>query len=133
MLRNINPLLSPDLLYHLRAMGHGDEIVNGPACIRLDGISASDVLEAVLSVMPLDTFVEDPALSMQVVGNPDETPPTVEDFQKILETTADHVVQIKGLERYAFYERASKAFAVVQTGEMRPYGNIILKKGIIIK
>lgn len=141
MLRNIDPILSPELLYTLRAMGHGDEIViadanfpgssSGPDCIRADGSAASEVLQAVLSVMPLDTFVPDPALTMQVVGNPEAVPDAVEDFQRIIDTTADNPTKVQGLERFAFYERAANAFAIVQTGESRLYGNIILKKGVI--
>ncbi|MEM9632647.1 MAG: L-fucose mutarotase [Pseudomonadota bacterium] len=141
MLRNIDPILSPDLLYALRAMGHGDEIVLadanfpgeslGPTCIRADGSSASEVLQAVLSVMPLDIYVPDPALTMQVVGDPDAVPDAVADFQNIIDKTADNPKQIQTLERFAFYERAATAFAIVQTGERRLYGNIILKKGVI--
>ncbi len=141
MLRNIDPVLSPELLYTLRAMGHGDEIViadanfpgssSGPQCIRADGSSASEILRAVLSAMPLDSFVPDPALIMQVVGDPDAIPEAVADFQQIILDTADHPVQVQGLERFAFYDRASAAFAIVQTGERRLYGNIILKKGVI--
>lgn len=141
MLRNIPSILSPDLLHALRAMGHGDDIVIGdanfpaesigPKCIRLDGISASDVLRAVLMLMPLDTFVDDPALTMQVVGDPDTIPDAVADFQKIIEETADNPAKIATLERFAFYERSAKAYAVIQTGESRLYGNIILKKGVV--
>tara|TARA_B100000678_G_scaffold232057_1_gene200882 strand:- start:1385 stop:1813 length:429 start_codon:yes stop_codon:yes gene_type:complete len=141
MLRNIPSILSPDLLHALRAMGHGDDIVIadanfpaesiGPRCIRLDGISASDVLRAVLMLMPLDTFVDDPALTMQVVGDPDAIPDAVADFQKIIEETADNPAKIATLERFAFYERSAKAYAVIQTGESRLYGNIILKKGVV--
>ncbi|MBG21449.1 MAG: ribose ABC transporter [Rhizobiales bacterium] len=141
MLRNIPSILSPDLLHALRAMGHGDDIVIadanfpaesiGPKCIRLDGISASDVLRAVLRLLPLDTFVDDPALTMQVVGDPDAIPDAVADFQKIIEETADNPAKIATLERFAFYERSAKAYAVIQTGESRLYGNIILKKGVV--
>lgn len=141
MLRNIDPILSPDLLHALRAMGHGDEIVisdanfpgtsSGPTCIRADGSTASDVLKAILSVMPLDAFVEDPALTMQVVGDPDAIPEAVADFQDIINEVADTPAQIQTLERFAFYDRAATAFAIVQTGERRLYGNIILKKGVI--
>lgn len=141
MLRNIPSILSPDLLHALRAMGHGDDIVIadanfpaesiGPRCIRLDGISASDVLRAVLRLLPLDTFVDDPALTMQVVGDPDAIPDAVADFQKIIEETADNPAKIATLERFAFYERSAKAYAVIQTGESRLYGNIILKKGVV--
>lgn len=141
MLRNINPILSPDLLHALRAMGHGDEIAivdanfpaeaSGPRCVRADGSSASDMLAAVLSVMPLESFVPDPALTMQVVGEPDAVPDAVADFQKIINEFADNPAPVKALERFSFYERAAGAFAVIQTGERRLYGNIILKKGVI--
>ncbi|WP_170330439.1 RbsD/FucU family protein [Ruegeria arenilitoris] len=141
MLRNIDPILSPELILTLRAMGHGDEIViadanfpgssTGPNCIRADGSSASEMLRAVLSVMPLDTFVPDPALTMQVVGDPDAVPEAVADFQSIIDATADNPARIQGLERFAFYDRSASAFAIVQTGERRLYGNIILKKGVI--
>lgn len=141
MLHNIDPILSPDLLYALACMGHGDEIViadanfpadsSGPACIRADGLSASQVLKAVLSVMPLDSFVPDPALSMQVVGDPQAIPEAVGDFQTIIDEVADNPAPITSLERFAFYARASKAYAVVQTGERRLYGNLIVKKGVI--
>jgi L-fucose mutarotase len=141
MLRNIDPILSPDLLHALRAMGHGDDIVIadanfpgtsiGPECIRADGSTASEVLHAVLSVMPLDSFVPDPALTMQVVGEPDIVPDAVADFQNIIDEAADNPVPVQGLERFAFYERAASAYVIVQTGERRLYGNIILKKGVI--
>ncbi|MEP3298162.1 RbsD/FucU family protein [Tateyamaria sp.] len=141
MLRNINPLLSPDLLHVLRAMGHGDSIVLadanfpaeglGPRCLRADGVDASAMLDAVLSVMPLDVFVDDPAVCMQVVGDADTLPEAVADFQRIIQDVADAPRPIQSIERFAFYERAKSAFAVVQTGERRLYGNIILTKGVI--
>ena len=141
MLRNLDPLFSPELLYALRAMGHGDDIVIadanfpgsslGPDCIRADGSTASDLLGAVLSVMPLDTFVPDPALTMHVVGDPEAVPEAVADFQKIIDAQADNPAQIQGLDRFDFYQRAASAFAIIQTGERRLYGNIILKKGVI--
>ncbi len=141
MLRGIDPILSPDLLRILRAMGHGDEIViadaNFPAessarrLVRLDGLDAPRVLRAVLSVMPLDSFVDDPALSMAVVGDPDAVPPVVALFQEVVDAVADHPARIRPLERFAFYERARAAFAVVTTGEGRHYGNLILKKGVL--
>ena len=141
MLRNIPPILSPDLLYSLRAMGHGDEIViadaNFPAtalasrCHRLDGVSATDVLRAVLTVLPLDTFVPNPALVMEVVDDPDAVPSIVADFQEIITATADIPATLGKLERFGFYDRAKTAFAIIQTGETRLYGNIILTKGVI--
>lgn len=136
MLYNIPPILSPDLLWTLRAMGHGDEIVIGdanfpaeglgPKCLRLDGISATDTLAAIATLLPLDTFVPTPAHTMQVVGDPNAVPEIVEEFQTLI---PDH--KIGTLERFDFYARAAKAFAVIQTGETRLYGNIILTKGVI--
>ncbi|MEL6572199.1 MAG: RbsD/FucU domain-containing protein [Pseudomonadota bacterium] len=141
MLRNINPILCPELLRTLRAMGHGDEIAivdanfpaesAGPQCIRADGSDATEVLCAVLSVMPLDTYVDDPALTMEVVGDPDVIPEAVKDFQSAINDEADAPRKIQTLERFAFYDRAATTIAVVQTGEQRLYGNIILKKGVI--
>ena len=141
MLRNIDPILSPDILYALASMGHGDEIViadanfpadsSGPQSLHAEGSNASDMLRAVLSLMPLDTFVPDPAITMQVVGDPDAIPDAVKDFQKVIDDAADAPAQITNLERFAFYDRAATGFAVIQTGERRLYGNIILKKGVI--
>ncbi|MDO6590038.1 ribose ABC transporter [Loktanella sp. D2R18] len=136
MLHNIPPILSPDLLWTLRAMGHGDEIVIadanfpaeglGPKTIRLDGNSATDTLAAVVQLLPLDIYVPTPAHTMKVVDAPDTVPEIVTAFQTLL---PDH--KIGSIERFSFYERAAKAFAIVQTGETRLYGNIILTKGVI--
>lgn len=141
MLRNIEPILSPDLLHALRAMGHGDTIAIvdanfpaeglGPKCIRADGSDASAILRAVLSVMPLDTFANDPAICMEVVGEKSAVPDAVRDFERIINAEADAPCGIQSLERFAFYDRAKSAFAVVQTGEQRLYGNILLIKGVI--
>lgn len=141
MLRGLDPILSPDLLYHLRAMGHGDDVViadaNFPAessarnLVRLDGVDAVRTLRAVLTLMPLDTFVDDPAITMQMVDDPDGTPPVVHEFQRVVEEVADNPARISALERFEFYERARDAYLVVQTGERRLYGNIILKKGVV--
>jgi L-fucose mutarotase len=141
MLKGIDPLLSPDLLAILRAMGHGDEIAivdaNFPAAssarrlVRLDGVSATAALDAILSVMPLDTFVSEAAWRMEVVGAPDAEQPIFAAFRDLLEHREGPDMHLAALERFAFYERAKTAFAVVATGEARLYGNIILKKGII--
>ena len=140
MLKNLDPILGPDLLGTLRAMGHGDEIAivdgnypaesAGPEIIRAHGHTATRILEAVLSVLPLDEFVPDPAIRMQVVGNPDQLEPVMEEFQSII-LRHEPDVKLKSLERFAFYKRVNAAFAIVSTGERRLYGNIILKKGII--
>jgi L-fucose mutarotase len=140
MLKNIPPLLGPDLLGILRAMGHGDEIAivdanypadaAGPALVRLDGISATDVLDAVLTVMPLDDFVEQAAITMQVVGDAGARPPIVGEFDAIVKKHEPRM-SVSSLERFAFYARVKTGYAIVQTGERRLYGNILLKKGII--
>jgi len=141
MLIGIDPVLTPDLLRHLRAMGHGDELTitdaNFPAesCSdrieRLSGVSATQALQAILSVMPLDSFVAAPARTMQVVGDPDATPDIVTEFQRIINKTADNPARIMSIERHAFYEEARKSYCIIQTAESRLYGNIILSKGII--
>ena len=141
MLINIDPLLSPELLMILRAMGHGDEIAivdaNFPAksnarrLIRLDGVDSSQTLAALLSVLPLDSFVKAPANGMQVVGKPKEVPPAIADFQKLVDRLAGFPVRIGRIERFAFYERAKTCFAIVATSDRRLYANIILTKGVI--
>ena len=139
MLKGLSPLLSPELLHALASMGHGDELLiadaNFPAAtharrlLRLPGIAATEALEAVLSVLPLDDFVPQPALSMQVVRDPTAVPEIVVEFNALL---ARHDAPACGaLERFAFYERAQQAFAVLATGERRLYGNILLKKGVL--
>ncbi|GAA3877038.1 RbsD/FucU family protein [Celeribacter arenosi] len=141
MLHNIPPILPPDLLHALAAMGHGDDVViadaNFPAqsmgqrVVRCDGMSATDILEAVLTLLPLDTFVDDAARVMAVVGQPGSIPDVVNEFQTIIDNTADNPAKIATVDRFDFYDIARKAFVVVQTGEKRLYGNIILKKGVI--
>ncbi|MEM6889243.1 MAG: RbsD/FucU domain-containing protein [Pseudomonadota bacterium] len=141
MLIGIDPVLTPDLLRHLRAMGHGDQLViadaNFPAetCAnrieRLAGVSATKALRAILSIMPLDTYVDAPARTMQVVGAPKETPEIVQEFQEIINHVADNPAPVKGIERHAFYRETEKTYCVVQTSEVRFYGNIILSKGVV--
>ncbi|MDB5848262.1 MAG: ribose transporter [Rhodoferax sp.] len=138
MLKGLSPLLSPDLLHVLASMGHGDEIVLADAffpaathakrLVRLPGVDANRVLDAVLSVLPLDGFVPDAAFTMQVVGDATTVPPAVADFTATLRRHGGRVPA--SLERFAFYERAAQAFAIVATGETRTYGNILLKKGL---
>ncbi|WP_319531478.1 RbsD/FucU domain-containing protein [uncultured Cohaesibacter sp.] len=142
MLRQVNPLLSPDLLHILASMGHGDDLVivnanfpgdkiarkAGARYTRLDGAPAPEVLRAVLEHLPVDDFVKDPFHVMQV---PDPKPPILSEFETIIRDVADHPAELTSIDRFAFYDRASTAYAVVQTGERRLYGNIIIKKGII--
>lgn len=141
MLIGIHPALTPDLLRHLRAMGHGDTLVivdanfpaeaNGARIERLAGVSATQALEAILSVMPLDTFVDEPARVMQVVGDAGAVPEIVAEFNAIIEARADNPCKTTGIERHAFYVESRKAYLIVQTAEARFYGNIILSKGVV--
>ena len=138
MLLGLDPLLSPDLLHALAALGHGDRIVlvdaNYPATrgrrtIAMPGIDVVRALKAVLSVLPCDTFVPDPAAIMQVVGDPLAIPPVVAEMNAVL--AARGWPNAVGIERHAFYTAAEGAYAIVQTGERRFYGNILLTKGVI--
>lgn len=141
MLIGIDNRLTPDLLRHLRAMGHGDEIVIvdanfpgesvGARIERLAGVTATQALEAILSIMPLDPYVDAPARTMQVVGDPKAVPEIVAQFQDIINATADKPAKIQTVERHAFYDEAKSSYLVVQTAETRLYGNIILTKGIV--
>ena len=141
MLKNIHPLLAPDLLHALAAMGHGDEIgivdANFPATslasrlIELGGASSPDVLDAILTVFPLDAGTEPAAHTMQVVGSPAAVPEPVMDFAAAFTRHGLADSEIATLERQAFYDRAARAFALVRTGELRPYGNILLTKGVV--
>jgi len=142
MLKGIDPLLGPWLLNILRSMGHGDEIViadaNFPAqstvagnrLVRADGIDAPRMISAIVSVLPLDDFVPAAAFRMAVVDRPDEVPAITADFAAAL-AKGGYGGPIEAIERFAFYERAKKAFAIVATGETRLYGNLILKKGVV--
>ena len=141
MLKGIDPLLTPDLIRALRAMGHGDEIAIvdanypaescGPPVIRLDGIPAPAVLNAVLSVLPLDDFVPDAVWCMEVVGDPQAEQPIFDEFRASLARHAGPGFKLGRLERFAFYAKAAESFALIATGESRLYGNVILKKGVI--
>jgi L-fucose mutarotase len=140
MLKGIDPLLGPELLGILRAMGHGDEIVivdaNFPAAataarlVRADGVSAPRMVEAIVSVLPLDDFVPAAAFRMAVVDRPDEVPAIAAHFAQALKK-AGYRGPIDPIERQAFYDRARQAYAIVATGETRLYGNLILKKGVV--
>jgi L-fucose mutarotase len=139
MLRGLDPLLTPDLLHALASMGHGDTIAvvdaNFPAAatarrlIPLPGTGAPAVLNAILTLLPIDDFEVDPITVMQVVGEPDATPDPVHDFIAVLSRHA--APPPVAIERHAFYRAAAAAFAVVHTGERRFYGNILLRKGVI--
>ena len=140
MLKNIPKILSPDLLKILCEMGHGDELViadaNFPAescgqrVVRADGHGGAKMLEAVLSVIPLDTYAKENFVLMQVVAGDNVRPTIWEEYKKIA-AAKDPNVRAGFEERFAFYERAKKAYAIVATGEGAVYANIILKKGVI--
>jgi L-fucose mutarotase len=141
MLKKIPSILSPELLKILMEMGHADEIViadgNFPGAavaqrlVRLDGHGVPVVLEAVLKLMPLDIYVDSPAALMQVVPGDDVETPIWDKYRKIIKASGEKFDDFENVERFAFYERAKKAYAVVMTGESALYANIILKKGVI--
>ncbi|APY14561.1 ribose ABC transporter [Brucella sp. 10RB9214] len=138
MLKNINPLLTGSLLAILADMGHGDDLVivdaNYPAqaagvpVLDFPGVSATQVAEAVLSLLPLDDFVDRPAAVMQA---PNEMPAIFKEFEAVIEKAEGRKIPVEPIERFAFYDRARGAFAIIRTGEKRLYGNIIFKKGVI--
>ncbi len=143
MLKGINPILNAEVLYALRSMGHGDDLVivdtNFPAeaiarktilgeLLRIDRPIA-EVMNAVLSVYPIDTFVDDAAVRMEVVGEPASLMPVMEEVQAEIVRVDGPI--LSGIERYAFYERAKRSYAVIQTGERRFYGCFALRKGVI--
>ena len=147
MLKNLDPLLNADVLYALRAMGHGDEVVicdaNFPGdsvaratvlgkLLRFDGADAASAVRAVLSVMPLDSFVDDPALRMQVVGEPNTIPTVQREAQAEVNAAEGRDVPFASIERFAFYERAKQAYCVIATGEQRGYGCFVFKKGVLL-
>jgi L-fucose mutarotase len=144
MLKNLDPLLTPDLLYTLRAMGHGDEIVivdanypaesagsAGPTVVRVDFAPATRVLDAILSVMPLDTYAPEAAWRMEPGGGDAAEQPIFAEFADIIARREGSQFKLGHIERFAFYERVRHTFAIVATGERRLYGNVLLKKGVI--
>lgn len=147
MLKNLNPLLNADVLYALRAMGHGDEVVicdaNFPAdsvaratalgrLLRIDGVDSVRAVRAVLSVLPLDTFVDAPAMCMEVVGAPDTIPAVQREAQAEVNAAEGREVPFAPIERHAFYARARNAYCVIATGEQRGYGCFVFTKGVIL-
>lgn len=145
MLKGLDPLLNAEVLFALRAMGHGDDLIvcdtNFPAdsvaretvlgeLLRIDA-SAARVAKAVLSLYPLDTFVDDAAARMEVVGRPEEVLPVQSEVQSEIDAAEGKSRPMIGVERYAFYERAKKAYCVIQTAERRFYGCFAFRKGVI--
>jgi len=141
MLKGISPLLSPDLLSALYRMGHGDEIVLAdahfpgesinPNTIRADGLKIPDLLDGIMPLLVLDQYVENPLAMMAVVEGDSLDPSVEENYLQAIRSHWPDTQAPERVERFAFYERARKAFAVVMTGDTAKYGNIILKKGVI--
>lgn len=143
MLIGIDPILNADVLYALRAMGHGDDLIIADTNFPSDSVAretvlgevlridrpAAEVVRAVLSVYPIDTFVDDAAARMEVVGEPETILPVMDEVQT--EVSAVDGPRMMGIERYAFYDRAKQAYAVIQTGERRFYGCFALRKGVV--
>ena len=146
MLKGINPLLNADILRALRAMGHGDDLIIADTNFPSDSVArqtqigkllridrpAAEVAAAVLSVYPLDTFVDDAAARMEVVGEPDTIPEVQQEVQALVNEASGRDWPMGSIERMEFYEHAKRAYAVVSTGERRGYGCFLLKKGIIL-
>ena len=146
MLKGIDPRLNADVLYALRAMGHGDVLIvadtNFPSdsvaretvlgkLLRMDNLTAGEAIEAILSVYPLDTFVDDFAGRMEIVGEPDTIPDVQQEVQDAIDAAEGQSRPMIGIERFAFYDLAKNSYAVIQTGERRFYGCFMLRKGVI--
>ena len=146
MLKGLDPRLNAEVLFALRAMGHGDTLIiadtNFPSdtlarqtvlgeLLRMDNLTSAQAAEAVLSVLPLDTFVDDFAGRMEIVGSPDEIAPVQAEVQAVIDAAEGRPRPMVGIERFAFYDMASEAYAVIQTGERRFYGCFMLRKGVI--
>lgn len=144
MLKGISPILSPELLKVLCEMGHGDELViadgNFPSAsvgkdaivIRADGHGTAELLDAILQLLPLDTYVEKPVALMAVVAGDDvPTPPIWKEYEAILQKHEPHNCAMEEMERFAFYDRAKKAYAIIASGETAVYANVLLKKGVV--
>lgn len=141
MLKGLSPLLTPELLKILCEMGHGDEIVLadgnfpseaiGQRVVRLDAHVGTDVLKAIMSVFPIDTYSDPNAFLMEVVPGDNVETPIWDEYSHVMKESEGETVRIGHIERFAFYERAKKAYAVIATGETALYANLILKKGVI--
>jgi L-fucose mutarotase len=146
MLKNVDPLLTPELLAVLAEMGHGDDLVlcdaNFPAesvarttvhgrPIRLAGVDAPAAARAILSVLPLDDFVDAPMSRMEVTGEPQTVPPVQRELQAVVDAETGTQVTMQPVERFAFYAASKQAYVVVATGERRFWGCFLLKKGVV--
>lgn len=143
MLKGISHVISPELMLILMEMGHGDELViadgNFPAdsharrITRCDGHSATVMLDNILQLLPLDTFVDAPAAVMRPVDGSAEEPPIWAEFRELMHKHEDRSIEVEQIERFDFYERAKQAYAIVATSEQALYANLILKKGVVVQ
>lgn len=143
MLKNIPKILSPELVKILMEMGHGDEIVIadgnfpsetiGQRVVRCDGHGVPELLDAIMKLFPLDTYTDKPVMLMEVVPGDPVVPTIWDEYKEIINKYEPENCKIEMIERFAFYERAKTAYAVVATGEEAIYANIILKKGVVKK
>ncbi|RYH06989.1 RbsD/FucU family protein [Tropicimonas sp. IMCC6043] len=146
MLKGIDNRLNADVLYVLRSMGHGDALViadtNFPSdsvarhtvygeLLRMENLRAAEAVSAILSVMPLDTFVDDFAGRMEMVGEPETVPPVQAEVQAEIDRAEGKARPMIGIERFDFYDQARESYAVIQTGERRFYGCFLFRKGVI--
>lgn len=140
MLKGISPLISPELLKVLASMGHGDEIVLADAhfpghsmndnVLRADGLRIPDLLEAIMPLFELDSYVSSPVVMMAPVKGDSLNPDVERSYLEKIKKEAPEVTSVQRIDRFAFYERTKSAFAVVMTGETAKYGNVLLKKGV---
>lgn len=141
MLINIDPILSPELLHALRSMGHGDKLVladaNFPSAslakklIRLDGVNIPNAAKAILSELPLDSFVDYPVERMEIDDNPDEIDDVHQDLIDVLKISAGDKWKVGSIERFKFYEEEKQAYMIVSTTDARAFGCFIITKGVI--
>lgn len=146
MLKGIDPILNADVLHALKSMGHGDNLViadlNFPSdsiarqsvygkLLKIENVSAGRAAEAILSLMPLDSFVPHPAFRMEIVDKPGEVPPVQQEVQLAIDKAEGRSAPMGSIERFAFYEAAKQSYVVIQTGERRFYGCFIFTKGVL--
>jgi L-fucose mutarotase len=141
MLKQIPPILSPELMLVLMQMGHGDELViadgnypadgNAQRIVRADGHGAAPLVEAILKFLPIDTFVDDVAVVMRPVDSRAKEPPIWNEFRRLLHAAEGREISLTLIDRDAFYHRSRSAYAIVATSETALYANIILKKGVV--
>ncbi|WP_395817813.1 RbsD/FucU family protein [Devosia sp.] len=146
MLKGLDPILNADVLHALKSMGHGDDLIladmNFPAdsiarhslygrLLKLENVTAGRAAQAILSLMPLDSFAPQSALRMEIVDMPEEVPPVQREVQAAINAAEGRPWPMGSIERFAFYEAAKRSYCVIQTGERRLYGCFILKKGVL--